>query len=117
MKEVPLSAQLRDGVGKGPARQARMEGAVPAVLYGPEVDPKPIKVNAKELRKAFKEAAGTTAIFALDVAGKENKAIIREIVLSETYQLAVVEQVANQATDPGNVWLWRSAWSKRHCSM
>ena len=79
MKEVPLSAEAREGVGKGPARQDRFAGNIPAVLYGPETTPKPISVNARDFRQAVKAADGTSAIFKLDVGGKSNMTIIREM--------------------------------------
>lgn len=79
MKEVPLSAEAREGVGKGPARQDRFAGNIPAVLYGPETTPKPISVNARAFRQAVKAADGTSAIFKLEVGGKSNMTIIREL--------------------------------------
>jgi large subunit ribosomal protein L25 len=79
MKEVPLSAEVRKGVGKGPARQDRFAGNIPAVLYGPDTAPQPISINARAFRQAVKSADGTSAIFNLEVGGKSNMTIIREM--------------------------------------
>lgn len=78
MKEVTLAVKKRNDVGKGAARQARLAGDIPAVVYGPEIDPFPISVAEKDLRAAVKEGS-IQSIFGLDVDGKVNKAIIRDI--------------------------------------
>lgn len=40
-------------------------------------------------------------------SGWSTKTLVREIVLSETYQLAAVNHEENLARDPSNTWLWR----------
>ena len=79
MKEVALAASSRQARGKGGARQSRMAGNIPAVVYGPETDPLPIEVSEKDLRSAVKEASSMSAIFDLNVDGKNNKVLIREL--------------------------------------
>lgn len=79
MKEVTLTASARSSVGKGAARQSRFAGNIPGVVYGPEIDPFTVEINEKVFRSAIKEAHGTTALFNLEVNGKTNKVIIREI--------------------------------------
>ncbi len=78
MKEIPLTASPRAETGKGAARRARMAGYIPAVVYGPETEPMSISVGAKDLRIAMKQASAST-IFALQVNGKQNKVIVREM--------------------------------------
>lgn len=48
MEEILLRAETRKGTGKGIARKLRKEGNIPAVLYGRDVEPLPIKISAKE---------------------------------------------------------------------
>lgn len=79
MKEVPISASRRELLGKGPARQARMAGNIPAVVYGPEVEPIPIAVEERALRTAIKSSSGAGTIFSLDVEGNESKVVLREV--------------------------------------
>ncbi len=79
MKEVPISASRRESLGKGPARQTRMAGNIPAVVYGPEVEPIPIALEERALRTAMKSSGGAGTIFNLDVEGNENKVVLREI--------------------------------------
>ncbi len=79
MKEVSLAVSSRTTIGKGPARRSRREGRIPAVVYGPEVEPVSVEVTEQALRAALKEAAGTSAIFNLDVNGEARKVIIRDV--------------------------------------
>jgi large subunit ribosomal protein L25 len=78
MKEIPIAASLREDSGKGSARQLRRGGQIPAVLYGPEIEPLNITIEERDLRTAMK-AAGSSAIYDLTVDGRKNKVIVREI--------------------------------------
>ena len=79
MAEVQLTAEPRAGVGKGAARKARAAGKVPAVLYGPEVDPKRVAVDARELWHALHTDAGTNVLINLQVDGDTFLTMPREI--------------------------------------
>ncbi|UCD64365.1 MAG: 50S ribosomal protein L25/general stress protein Ctc [Candidatus Zixiibacteriota bacterium] len=79
MKEVTLAASPRASTGKGSARRSRREGSIPGVVYGPEITPMSIEVTERAFRSALKEAAGTSAIFNLEVDGKKSKVIIRDL--------------------------------------
>jgi large subunit ribosomal protein L25 len=50
MEEVRIKADEREGRGKGPARRLRMDGSIPAVLYGKDVEPVSLYVSAKDWR-------------------------------------------------------------------
>ena len=78
MKEVLLEASLRKTTGKGSARQSRMAGNIPAVVYGPEIDSLPIEISEKVMRQAVKDSS-FNSIFDLKVDGKSNKVLIRDI--------------------------------------
>ncbi|MEE8576370.1 MAG: 50S ribosomal protein L25, partial [candidate division Zixibacteria bacterium] len=78
MKEISLAATRRDESGKGIARRTRRAGRIPAVVYGPEIDPVGVAVDERAFRAALK-TSGTAAIFNLDVEGDSKKVIIREI--------------------------------------
>jgi large subunit ribosomal protein L25 len=79
MKDVTLAATKRTETGKGASRQSRMKGNIPAIVYGPDVEPYQIEVSEKALRIAVKEAHSTSAIFNLEIDGKKSKVIIQEI--------------------------------------
>lgn len=78
-KEISIDADLREQVGKGSARQTRIAGRIPAVVYGPEIDPVAISVDSKAFRAAVKEAGGSSAVYDLNVGGKASKVLIRDI--------------------------------------
>lgn len=78
MKEVILEASVRKSTGKGSARQSRLAGNIPAVVYGPEIESFPIEVSEKAMRQAVKEGS-FNSIFDLQVDGKVNKVLIRDI--------------------------------------
>lgn len=79
MREVSLTASPRSSSTKGSVRRTRKAGNIPGIVYGPEIDPIPIEVSEKAFRSALKEAAGTSAIFNLEVNGNTNKVIIRDL--------------------------------------
>ncbi len=78
MREIPLAATLRTGTGKGVARQTRLSGQIPGVIYGPETTPTPVSVDEHAFRMAMKSAT-RSSILSLQVDGKESKVLVREI--------------------------------------
>ena len=48
---ITLAASARPQSGKGPARAARRDGLVPAVIYGNNLEPVTISVGRKELEQ------------------------------------------------------------------
>src|SRR5574341_1419446 len=79
MKEIPLSVVPREGKGKGPARQTRMVGFIPGVVYGPQTNPESIKIDNRAFNAAWKTAGGGSTIFNLEKNGKKTKVLIREL--------------------------------------
>jgi large subunit ribosomal protein L25 len=51
MQRIELKVDLRDRAGKGQARKLRVAGRVPAVLYGPELQPVALSVDRLALDK------------------------------------------------------------------
>ncbi len=52
-EQLTLSAETREGVGKGASRALRNSGRIPAVIYGNNKDPEAIHVEEKALVKAL----------------------------------------------------------------
>lgn len=67
--QVKLSAVARDSHGKGPAKRLRKEGRVPAVMYGYQVDPTPVAVDALELYHVLHTPAGSNVLIELGIEG------------------------------------------------
>src|SRR5712691_5401272 len=76
---VSLSASPRSTTGKGPARQARFRGQVPAVLYGRGRPTQALAVESHALEKALVGIDPESTIIELAVDGKKTQALIREI--------------------------------------
>lgn len=79
MKEIEITATRRDSTGKGVARQERIAGNIPAVVYGPEIESFPVSVDERAFRAAMRSSGRAGAIVNLNVDGNENKVILREI--------------------------------------
>jgi len=79
MAEVKLTAESREGVGKGAARKIRAAGKVPAVLYGPAVEPMRLAVDALQLWHALHTDAGTNVLITLAVDGDTFLTMPREV--------------------------------------
>ncbi len=78
-KQVQLTAALRPELGKGPTGRLRKSGRVPAVMYGHEVEPTPVDVDALELYHALHTEAGRNVMIKLDIEGEIHLSIAREI--------------------------------------
>jgi large subunit ribosomal protein L25 len=79
MKTQTLQVEVRQTGGKGPARQLRIQGKIPAVLYGPGVDTTKLTISPSEFVKALATEMGRNAIFDLPVAGAQHLAIVKEV--------------------------------------
>ncbi len=66
---VGLKLEIRDIKGKK-VKKARKQGKIPAVVYGPEIETRPVFVDEKELQRVFKEAGGSTLVD-LHIEGEE----------------------------------------------
>jgi large subunit ribosomal protein L25 len=76
-----LTAELRDRVGKGSAREARRNGRVPAVIYGDRQEPVSITLPYKEVFMKIHAGGFMTTIATINVDGKKIN------VLPKDYQL------------------------------
>lgn len=68
-----MAAEVREKAGKGPARQLRRNGKVPAVLYG-EGECLLLTVNPETVTRALRAHAGSTALISLSITGGTEKA-------------------------------------------
>ncbi len=79
-----LAVELRQGVGKGPARQLRRAGKVPAVLYG-QGECLLLVANPDDLVKILRSHAASTSLISLSVNGASAK--LKRIALLRDYQV------------------------------
>jgi len=76
-----LSAQAREGVGKGAARELRRQGLVPAVIYGDKKTPVTIALPYKDVHKAIYSGGFLSHVIELDVDGTKHRVIPRDYQL------------------------------------
>lgn len=82
MERVTIKFEPRAATGKGPNRKLRANGKIPAVIYGPGIEPEKVALDAHEFGLVL-QSAGTSAMFALvptnGQSTEERLAVIREI--------------------------------------
>lgn len=79
MATVSLSANAREASGKGGARQLRMNGQIPAVIYGHAREAQSLTLNARDLDKMLEHIQAESTVIEVSVGGKTSKTLIREI--------------------------------------
>jgi large subunit ribosomal protein L25 len=71
-----LVAQKREKSGKGPARQLRFKGLIPAVCYGPYDKPLHVAVDPDALKKAIATPHKFNTVIKLQVEGGETRTVL-----------------------------------------
>ena len=79
MTNVTLGAERREGTGKGVARKLRQAGRIPGVLYGREMDPIHLSVDAHQAELLFRSIPVDNTVIELKVDGESHQTLIREI--------------------------------------
>jgi large subunit ribosomal protein L25 len=79
MPEITLTAEVGRAIGSSDTRRLRHDGKIPGVVYGPDIDPVAIAVDAKAFRQALSGGQGLNTLLDL-VAGKDHYLVLaREI--------------------------------------
>jgi large subunit ribosomal protein L25 len=78
---ISFQAQARDGAGKGPARQLRRDGRVPAVIYGERKDQQMISLEARALRRELSNPRFFSTLCSLQLDGEAIRVLPREVQL------------------------------------
>jgi len=79
---LELKAERRSTIGKGPARSLRRDGKVPAVLYGSDIQPVSLSIQAKEIEVLLKNAKFNQQLINIDLGdGIRKPTMIKEIQL------------------------------------
>jgi large subunit ribosomal protein L25 len=72
MQQIELEVEVRESVGKGPARTIRRDGKIPGVLYG-QGKATPLTLNPRDLSKIRHSASGENALINLKIKGAKGK--------------------------------------------
>lgn len=73
-----LEASVRERVGKGAARALRLEGLVPAVVYGDKKPPLAIALSYKDADKRLRAGGFLTTVATISVAGEKIRVIPKD---------------------------------------
>jgi large subunit ribosomal protein L25 len=84
-EQIKLSATSRTEKGKGAAKRLRVEGKLPAVVYGHKTDPIALTIDSKQLLKLIVEGKSEHKLFALSIEG--NGAPIEKTVMIKELQI------------------------------
>lgn len=79
MQAQTLQAEVREKSGKGPARQLRMRGLIPAIYYGPGIDPVKLTVSPVELTTMLTGEWGRNQLISLAVGSENKLALVRDL--------------------------------------
>lgn len=78
--EFSLNAQVRDVTGKGSSRRLRrLEGTIPAIVYGGKKDPQNITLAHKDIIKATENEAFFSHIIDLNIDGAAESVIVKDM--------------------------------------
>ncbi len=78
--QFELYAEVREDLGKGASRRLRrLADQVPAIIYGADKDPQPLSLIRKDLEKALENEAFFSHVLVINVAGKKEKAILKDL--------------------------------------
>jgi len=83
MGDILLKAQIREKTGKEISRKLRAKGLIPAILYGPSVQPIPLAVNPIAVLKVLEKEQSASSFLDLEITdGKTSqvkKALIKDV--------------------------------------
>jgi len=87
MSPIVIEAQRRTPGGKNVNRRLRKSGRIPAVLYGPGKNPRPVTVDPAAVKEILYSDSGRNTIFSVSVEGGEHaNAMVKD------YQLDPVQE-------------------------
>ncbi len=79
MEEILLSANTTREIGSSSSRRVRKDGIIPGVLYGLNEETVALSVDWPDLRRALTTDSGINAIIQLEIDGKKQMTIVKDI--------------------------------------
>jgi large subunit ribosomal protein L25 len=76
LEQNTLEAQPRESGNKNQARRVRVEGKIPAVVYGAGKNSLPVSVDPRQVLRILHSDTGHNTIFDLNLSGENTKAMI-----------------------------------------
>src|SRR5215207_6389353 len=79
-KQIKLAAQARTGLGRSAVTKLKMQGLVPAVVYGAKQEAEHLQLSAREIDNVLSHATGEHFLVELEVGGAANRlALVQEV--------------------------------------
>jgi large subunit ribosomal protein L25 len=79
VEENSLSAESREGVGKGVTRKLRAAGRIPGIVYGKTRDPQSIHLDPTALEKLLRGSGGINTLIDLSVGDRTDTVLVKEL--------------------------------------
>lgn len=80
MSEVNLRAETGRSTGSRESRRLRKTGRVPAIVYGKNIEPLNVAVDAHDLHLALHTEAGANALINLEIEGKDQILTLARVI-------------------------------------
>lgn len=80
MEQVSLRAHTGRAPGSRESRRLRREGRVPAIVYGRNLDPVSVAVDARDLYTALHTELGSNALIHLEIEGRDDLLTLARVV-------------------------------------
>ena len=74
-----MGSETKAKSGKGPARQLRTRGLIPAIYYGPGIDPVKLTVSPAELSKALSSDYARNQLIELSMGDEKKMALVKDL--------------------------------------
>ena len=87
MNQLTLSARIRTETGKGAARRLRQNNQIPAIFYGPGVDPVMLTIEYAHLSDLEKAGKGENAILDLIIQTDQGETTKKVMIKELTFDL------------------------------
>ena len=86
MSQVSLRAEPGRTAGSRESRRIRRTGLVPAIVYGKEIEPLKVAVDARELYNALHTDAGSNALINLEIDGSDTLLTMARVIERHPYR-------------------------------
>jgi len=77
--QLTLSAETREGIGKGASRALRRAGVVPAVIYGNKQEPRAIQVEERVLAKMLNTGHFMNSVVLVELGGETIRTLPKDV--------------------------------------
>jgi len=113
MIQQDMTAALRQDFGKGAARQLRLSGHAPGILYGGKMEPIALAMDTKSLTRDLLKFHGHNVVLSLDIEGDKSKK--KHYVLIKDIQTDPIQMLYCMLIFLKLNWKRKSSWRFLFC--